>query len=151
MIMDKQKPEDWVSKFFKYLKSVLDKYLQQFERYEELTSFMEDENNLYNKDGSLTVEYQNWIKRFEVYCMDHPIDEFFNREHIEDEKRIEVLRGAKEYISQRRVLKGKYANAESGEDWLNSSFDSEEKKKAFEVLVDNELENILGAMSADNK
>ena len=64
-----------------------------------------------NKDGSLTREYQNWIKRFEVFCMDHPIDEFLESEHKGSMNRIEFLKGAKEYLAHRQELKEKYANS----------------------------------------
>lgn len=147
---DQQVSNTWIEKIFEYLKSILDKYLQQFDKSEELAGFMENEQNLYNKDGSLTREYQNWIKRFEVFCMDHPIDEVLESEHKGDMNRIEFLKGAKEYLSHRQELKGKYANSESGEEWLNTVLDSEEKRKAFETLIDKELEQEINNMSSDN-
>lgn len=150
IIFDKRNRESWISKFFEYLKSILDKYMQQFDKSEELVAFMEDEKNLYNKDGSLTHEYQNWIKRFEVFCMDHPIDEILESQGLEDEKRVKFLKGAKEYLTRRQELKDKYANSEDGEEWLNVAFDSEEKRKAFEALIEQDLEQELSKMSKDN-
>ena len=140
----------WISTFFEYLKSILDKYMQHFDKSEELTAFMENEQNLYNNDGSLTHEYQNWIKRFEVFCMDHPIDEFLESEHKGSMNRIEFLRGAKEYLAHRQELKDKYANSENGEEWLNAVLDSEEKRQAFETLIDKELEHEINNISSDN-
>ncbi len=150
IIFDKRNRESWISKFLEYLKSILDKYMQQFEKSKELTAFMEDEKNLYNKDGSLTQEYQKWIKRFEMFCMDHPIDEILESQNSEDEKRVEFLKGAKEYLTRRQELKDKYANSEDGEEWLNVAFDSEEKRKAFEALIEQDLEQELSKMSKDN-
>ena len=54
----KQKEQDtstWIKKFFDYLESILEKYVQQFKDHEELAAFMKDENNLYNEDGTLTT------------------------------------------------------------------------------------------------
>ena len=145
-----QQTSTWISTFFEYLRSILDKYMQQFDKSKELTAFMQNEQNLYNKDGSLTREYQNWIKRFEIFCMDHPIDKILESEYKGDINRIEFLKGAKEYLSHRQELKGKYANSESGEEWLNTVLDSEEKRKAFETLIDKELEQEINNMSSDN-
>ena len=145
-----QQTSTWISTFFEYLRSILDKYMQQFDKSKELTAFMQNEQNLYNKDGSLTREYQNWIKRFEVFCMDHPIDKILESEYKGDINRIEFLKGAKEYLSHRQELKGKYANSASGEEWLNTVLDSEEKRKAFETLIDKELEQEINNMSSDN-
>lgn len=146
-----QNNKTWISTFFKYLKSILDKYMQQFDKSDELVAFMENEQNLYNEDGSLTREYQNWIKRFEVFCMDHPIDKILESEHKEDMNRIEFLKGAKEYLTHRRELSDKYANSGDEEDWLKGAFDTEEKRKAFETLIDKELEVELDKISIDNK
>lgn len=146
----RQENNAWISKFFEYLKSMLDKYMMQFDKSGELIVFMENGQNLYNKDGSLTHEYQNWLKRFEVFCMDHPIDKMLESEYKGDINRIEFLKGAKEYLSHRQELKGKYANSESGEEWLNTVLDSEEKRKAFETLIDKELEQEINNMSSDN-
>ena len=150
LFIDKQNRESWISKFFEYLKSILDKYMQQFDKTEELVAFMEDEKNLYNKDGSLTQEYQNWIKRFEVFCMDHPIDEILESQNSDDEKRVEFLKGVKEFLARRQELKDKYAKFEDEEEWLNVTFDSEEKRKAFEALIEQDLEQELSKMSKGN-
>ena len=148
---DQQVSNTWIEKIFEYLKSILDKYLQQFDKSEELAGFMENEQNLYNKDGSLTREYQNWIKRFEVFCMDHPIDEVLESEHKGDMNRIEFLKGAKEYLAHRQVLSDRYAKSEDEDEWLNDIFDTDEKRKVFETLIDQELEEELGKMAIDNK
>lgn len=146
-----QDTNTWIKKFFDYLESILEKYMQQFKDHEELSAFMENEQNLYNNDGSLTHEYQNWIKRFEVFCMDHPIDEILESEHKGDVNRIEFLKGAKDYLAHRQELSEKYANSEDEDKWLKDVFDTDEKRKAFEALIDKELEEELGKMAIDNK
>ncbi len=151
MNQKKQDTNLWISRFFEYLKSVLDKYMQQFDKSKELVAFMENEQNLYNKDGSLTREYQNWIKRFEMFCIDHPIDDMLLLDNSANATRIEFLKGVKEYLAHRQELKEKYVNSENGEQWLNDTLDSEEKRKAFETLIDKELEDELKKMSTDNE
>lgn len=146
----RQENNAWISKFFEYLKSMLDKYMMQFDKSGELIVFMENDQNLYNKDGSLTHEYQNWLKRFEVFCMDHPIDKMLESEYKGDINRIEFLKGAKEYLVHRQELKDKYVNSENGEEWLNAAFDSEEKRKAFETLIDMELKQEVSRKSLGN-
>ena len=148
--LKEQYTSTWISTFFESLKSILDKYMQQFDKSKELTAFMQNEQNLYNKDGSLTRDYQNWIKRFEVFCMDHPIDKILESEHKGDINRIEFLKGVKEYLSHRQELMEKYVNSENGEEWLNAALDSEEKRMAFETLIDKELEQEISNMSSDN-
>lgn len=145
-----QQTSTWISTFFEYLRSILDKYMQQFDKSKELTAFMQNEQILYNKDGSLTREYQNWIKRFEVFCMDYPIDKMLESEYKGDMNRIEFLKGAKEYLVHRQELKDKYANSGTGEEWLITALDSEEKRKAFETLIDKELEQEINRKSSDN-
>ena len=149
-----QKGQDtnvWSSRFFDYLKSILDRHMLQFEKSNQLSAFMADDKNLYNEDGSLTYEYQAWIKLFETFCMEHPIDKMLESEYSNCENRLEFLRGAKEYLAHRQELKEKYANCDNGEEWLNVAFDSDEKRKAFETLIDKELEQEISKGSTDNR
>lgn len=146
-----QDTSSWIKKFFDYLESILEKYMQQFKGHEELSAFMEDENNLYDKDGALTQEYKIWIKRFELYCMEHPVDKTIASMHTGNNNRIEFLEEVKDYLAYRQQLKDKYTPSDREEDWLNDVLNSSEKREIFEKLIDKELEQELEKLSAVNK
>ena len=149
----KQKEQDtstWIKKFFDYLESILEKYVQQFKDHEELAAFMKDENNLYNEDGTLTQEYKIWIKKFELYCMENPVDKTIASIHSGNNKRLEFLEQVKDYLAYRQQLKDKYSQSGAEEDWLNDVFNSPEKRVIFEKLIDKELEQELENLSAEN-
>ncbi len=152
--MSNQKEQDtstWIKKFFDYLESILEKYMQQFKGGEELAAFMKDENNLYNADGTLTQEYKMWIKKFELYCMENPVDKTIASMHGGNNNRLEFLKKVKDYLAYRQQLKDKYTKSDSEEEWLNGVFASKEKREFFEKLVNQELEQELEKLSAVNK
>lgn len=149
----KQKEQDtstWIKKFFDYLESILEKYMQQFKDGEKLAAFMKDENNLYNEDGTLTQEYKIWIKKFELYCMENPVDKTIASIHCGNNNRLEFLKKVKDYLAYRQQLKDKYSQSGAEEDWLNDVFNSPEKRVIFEKLIDKELEQELENLNADN-
>ena len=123
--------------------------MQQFKDHEGLSAFMNDENNLYNEDGSLTQEYKIWIKKFELYCMENPVDKTIESIHSGENRRLEFLKNAKEYLTYRQKLKDKYTKSDSEEEWLNAVLDSK-KRELFEKLIDQELEQELEKLNAEN-
>lgn len=145
-----QDTSTWIKKFFDYLESILEKYMQQFKDHKELATFMENENNLYNEDGTLTQEYKIWIKKFELYCMEHPVDKTIASMHTGNNSRIGFLEKVKDYLAYRQQLKDKYTQSDSEEDWLNDVLNSPEKREFFEKLIDKELELELENLSAEN-
>ena len=151
--MSNQKEQDtstWIKKFFDYLESILEKYMQQFKGGEELAAFMKDENHLYNEDGTLTQEYKIWIKKFELYCMENPVDKTLASIHSGNINRLEFLENVKDYLAYRQQLKDKYIQSDSEEDWLNDVLNSSEKREIFEKLIDKELEQELEKLSVKN-
>lgn len=145
-----QDTSTWIKKFFDYLESILEKYMQQFKDHEQLSVFMNDENNLYNEDGSITQEYKTWIKKFELYCMENPVDRTIESIHSGEDRRLEFLKNVKEYLAYRQKLKDKYTKSDSEEDWLNAVLDSKKKRELFEKLIDQELEQKLEKLNAEN-
>lgn len=141
----------WIKKFFDYLESILEKYMRQFKDHEELSTFMNNENNLYNEDGSLTQEYKTWIKKFELYCKGNSVDNTIASIHTGKSNRIEFLKEVKDYLEYRKQLKDKYTKSDNEEEWLNAVFASEGKRELFEKLVNQELEQELEKLSAVNK
>ena len=102
-----------------------------------------------NEDGSLTQEYKIWIKKFELYCMENPVDKTIESIHSGENRRLEFLKNAKEYLTYRQKLKDKYTKSDSEEEWLNAVLDSK-KRELFEKLIDQELEQELEKLNAEN-
>lgn len=145
-----QDTSSWIKKFFDYLETILEKYMQQFKGHKELSDFMKDEKNLYNEDGTITQEYKIWIKIFELYCMENPVDKTIASIHSGNNNRLEFLEKVKDYLAYRQQLKDKYTQSDSEEDWLNDVLNSPEKREFFEKLIDKELELELENLSAEN-
>lgn len=145
-----QDTSSWIKKFFDYLETILEKYMQQFKGHKELSDFMKDEKNLYNEDGTLTQEYKMWIKKFELYCMENPVDKTIATIHSGNSNRLEFLEKVKDYLAYRQQLKDKYTQSANEEDWLNDVLNSPEKREIFEKLIDKELEQELDKLSVKN-
>lgn len=139
-----QDTSTWIKKFFDYLESILEKYMQQLKGHEELSAFMENEENLYNADGSPTEEYREWIKKVEEYVSNgNHIEDIILSEKQVDDDRMNFLKGVKDYIAKRQEITDSYDSSSNSEEWLNKVFDSDdEKKKAFEALINKELEKV---------
>lgn len=145
-----QDTSSWIKKFFDYLETILEKYMQQFKGHKELSDFMKDEKNLYNEDGTITQEYKIWIKKFELYCMENPVDKTIASIHSGNNNRLEFLEKVKDYLAYRQQMKDKYTQSDSEEGWLNDVLNSPEKREMFEKLIDKELEQELENLSAEN-
>ena len=91
-----QDTSSWIKKFFDYLETILEKYMQQFKGHKELSDFMKDEKNLYNEDGTITQEYKIWIKIFELYCMENPVDKTIASIHSGNNNRLSGIPSAVE-------------------------------------------------------
>lgn len=142
------KANDWVAKMFKHLTSVLDKYMQQFPRHEELIAFMKDESQMYDTNGKLTDEYMYWINEFNEFCKKHSLK--YAEEDGLDSNKIEVLKGVEDFLSKQKELMKLYRNSSNKDEWPNEMLDSQEKRDAFDKLIDensnnaiNEFENII--------
>lgn len=128
---------DLGTKMLEHLKSILDKYMKKFPRYEELIAFMQDEKRMYDADGKPSVEYLNLIEEFNKQCASHPIDieEIANEDGLGMDS-IEVLKGAKDFLEKQKELIESYRHSPDKENWVNQVLDSQEKRDTFEQIVE---------------
>lgn len=131
---------DLRTKMFGHLKSILDRYMKQFPDNEELIAFMEDENQMYDANGRLTEEYNNWIRKFNEFCKNHPIE--FKEDEL-DSNKIEVLEGVKDFLSKQKELISSYRNSSNKDEWLNEVLDTKEKRDAFDRLIEESSNNAI--------
>ena len=102
--MDKQKPKDMGSdlpienigesqeqkfseKVWDTFNRILDKFLGRNPKDTELREFMENENNLYDKNGNLTEAYKQHIKEMEDFVSSNSVDikDLLVNDEIDDE------------------------------------------------------------------
>lgn len=135
---------DWGAKMLEHLKLILDKYMKKFPRYEELISVMEDDKKMYDSDGKPSVEYLKLIAEFNKQCTLHPIDiDEIAKEDGLDPNKIEVLKGAKDFLDKQKELIESYRQSPDKDNWVDQILDSEEKRDAFEQIVEGDTNSAL--------
>ena len=138
------KSNEWSSKMLEHLRSILDNYMKKIPQHEELIAFMEDEKQMYDPDGKPSAEYLKLIDEFSKQCATHPIDiEEIAKEDDLDLSKIEVLKGAKDFLDKQKELMKSFREASDKEAWINSELGSEEKREAFDKLVEESTNNAL--------
>ena len=138
--IDSPNSNDWKEKMFKHLKSILDGYVQKFPQYEEFLAFMNNENLLYDENNRPSEEYKKWIEKVDTFCRENPLD--LATEELGKDK-IEVLQGAKDFLDKQKELMKSFREASDKEAWIDSELDSEEKREAFDKLVEGSTNNAL--------
>lgn len=140
---------NWGTKMLEHLQSILDKYMKQFPRYEELIAFMEDEKKMYDVEGKPSVEYLELIEAFNKQCTQHPIEiEEIAKEDGLDPNKIEVLKGAKDFLDKQKELMESYRCSSDKENWADQMLDTKEKRDAFEQIVEESTNNALNDFEA---
>jgi hypothetical protein len=143
---------DWGSKMLEHLKLILDKYMKKFPRYEELISFMEDDKKMYDADGKPSVEYLELIEEFNKQCSQHSIDiEEIAKEDGLDSNKIEVLKGAKDFLDKQKELIKSYRQSSDKDKWADQMLDSKDKRDAFEQIVDESTNSALNEFEVAKK
>ena len=136
--------KDLGTKMLEHLKSILDRYMKKFSRYEELITIMQDEKKMYDTDGKPSVEYLDLIEEFNKQCTLHPIDiEEIAKEDGFDIDRIEVLKGAKDFLEKQKELMESYRHSTDKENWVDQVLDSQEKRDVFEQIVEKSTNSAL--------
>lgn len=138
--IDSPKSSDWKEKMFRHLKSILDGYVQKFPQYEEFLAFMNNENLLYDENNRPSEEYKKWIEKVGTFFRENPIE--LATEGL-DEDKIEVLKGAKDFLDKQKELMKSFRVASDKEAWVDSELDSEEKRETFNKLVEESEKNAL--------
>ena len=154
--------EKLFSQMLTRLNAILEKYMAQYPRYNELKAFMQDENNLYDEDGSIKDKYKEWIEDVEDFSSEHSIKEVLAEFHKGDTTWAAVLEGIEKYVSFNKELLSLYEKAakEEGvtfdvEEWIydqirSSSKDDKEADEKFDTLAkmfSNETLNLLDTSS----
>lgn len=154
--------EKLFSQMLTRLNAILEKYMAQYPRYNELKAFMQDENNLYNEDGSIKDKYKEWIEDVEDFSSRHSVKEVLAEFHKGDSTWSAVYEGIERYVSSNKELLSLYEKAakEEGvtfdvEEWIydqirSSSKDDKEADEKFDTLAkmfSNETLNLLDSSS----
>ena len=136
--------KDLVKRMLDHLKSIFDKYMMKFPKYEELITIMDDEKNIYDVDGKPSVEYSKLINQFDKFCTQNPIDieEIANEDNFDDNK-IEVLKGAKGFLDNQKELMKSYRRSSDKAKWASQILDSKEKRDAFEEILEKSASSII--------
>ena len=141
---------DWGAKMLEHLKIILDKCMKKFPQYEELIVFMEDEKKMYDEEGRPSKEYLEWINKFEEGCESIDIDEIAKEDNF-DTNKLEVLEGAKDFLKKQEELMESYKRSSDKENWADQMLDSEEKRDAFEQIVEESTNRALNNFEAEKK
>lgn len=144
----KAKKREMTNKFLQNLRQVLDKYFNSFPQSEELTKFMQDESRLYDKEGKITPEYEEWISRFEKYSKENPIT--VERDELSENQKA-ILEGAIEYFSLRHDSMEAYEKANNLDEWLEKELPESDQKEAFKKLIKEELEGAVKDLNKNEK
>ena len=118
--------------FLEHLISILDRYLGMFPQHESLTAFMKDEKQMYDENGNPSEQYQEWIRRFNEFCKENPIEDCMGDLNP---NQLEVLKGAREYLNRQKELRESYRASNDKDEWLTSVMDTPEKRQAFDQLL----------------
>lgn len=136
--------KDLVKRMLDHLKSILDKYMTKFPKYEELITIMDDEKNMYDADGKPSVDYFKLVKEFDEYCTQNPIDiEEIAKEDNFDDNKMEVLKGAKDFLDKQKELMESYRCSSDKAKWASQILDSKEKRDAFEEILEKSASGII--------
>ena len=117
--MDKQKPKDMGSdlpienigesqeqkfseKVWDTFNRILDKFLGRNPKDTELREFMENENNLYDKNGNLTEAYKQHIKEMEDFVSSNSVDEDIKDLLVNDEIDDEMYSTIIDFVNRRQ-------------------------------------------------
>lgn len=136
--------KDLVKRMLDHLKSIFDKYMTKFPKYEELITIMDDEKNLYDADGKPSSEYLKLIEEFNNHCAQNPIDidEIAKEDNFDDNK-MEVLKGAKDFLDKQKELMESYRCSSDKAKWASQILDSKEKRDAFEEILEKSASSII--------
>jgi len=112
--------------------ALIDRFLSKKTNYKEDKMFFENDGNLYDEKGELTLEYKAKIKEYEDYLRTNPMSDFLQNEYKENEMDSSVLEGICEFTDKRHELFVEYDRAQKEQGIL---FD--EQKFAEEMAIKN--------------
>lgn len=158
----KEFQQNFAQKVIEKVRHIFDKYMSSYRGYNELKEFMDNDDNLYNPDGSLTEEYKRKIKEVESFVSNNSIDKILEEEIIKTDNDKEVLSGIIDFVERRKEIIKKYTSIQDihGEDFnaehfindlLDKNADNEsEKKQILEFMEDLAERDALNSLNDDD-
>lgn len=126
--------------------SILDKFLSKHPRDKEIRDFMNNEENLYNEDGTLTEVYEQQIKDMEAYVLSNPIDDDIMTLLAQNDIDASMYSSIIRFVNQRSVIIKEFEKSEDMEEedfspenfvkeiLLNNSYTERERKQILETM-----------------
>ena len=180
--MDKQKPKDMGSdlpienigesqeqkfseKVWDTFNRILDKFLGRNPKDTELREFMENENNLYDKNGNLTEAYKQHIKEMEDFVSSNSVDEDIKDLLVNDEIDDEMYSTIIDFVNRRQDIIQEFTREQRKKkdsfnpdtfifNLVNENTSSEEERKqllgAIENLAQEDTLNALDDQQVSN-
>ena len=180
--MDKQKPKDMGSdlpienigesqeqkfseKVWDTFNRILDKLLGRNPKDTELREFMENENNLYDKNGNLTEAYKQHIKEMEDFVSSNSVDEDIKDLLVNDEIDDEMYSTIIDFVNRRQDIIQEFTREQRKKkdsfnpdtfifNLVNENTSSEEERKqlleAIENLAQEDTLNALDDQQVSN-
>lgn len=163
--MDKQKPKDMGSdlpienigesqeqkfseKVWDTFNRILDKFLGRNPKDTELREFMEDENNLYDKNGNLTEAYKQHIKEMEDFVSSNSVDKDIKDLLVNDEIDDEMYSTIIDFVNRRQDIIQEFTREQRKKkdsfnpdtfiiNLVNENTSSEEERKQLLEAIEN--------------
>lgn len=163
--MDKQKPKDMGSdlpienigesqeqkfseKVWDTFNRILDKFLGRNPKDTELREFMENENNLYDKNGNLTEAYKQHIKEMEDFVSSNSVDEDIKDLLVNDEIDDEMYSTIIDFVNRRQDIIQEFTREQRKKkdsfnpdtfifNLVNENTSSEEERKQLLEAIEN--------------
>lgn len=180
--MDKQKPKDMGSdlpienigesqeqkfseKVWDTFNRILDIFLGRNPKDTELREFMENENNLYDKNGNLTEAYKQHIKEMEDFVSSNSVDEDIKDLLVNDEIDDEMYSTIIDFVNRRQDIIQEFTREQRKKkdsfnpdtfifNLVNENTSSEEERKqlleAIENLAQEDTLNALDDQQVSN-
>ncbi len=180
--MDKQKPKDMGSdlpienigesqeqkfseKVWDTFNRILDKFLGRNPKDTELREFMENGNNLYDKNGNLTEAYKQHIKEMEDFVSSNSVDEDIKDLLVNDEIDDEMYSTIIDFVNRRQDIIQEFTREQRKKkdsfnpdtfifNLVNENTSSEEERKqlleAIENLAQEDTLNALDDQQVSN-
>ena len=172
--MDKQKPKDMGSdlpienigesqdqkfseKVWDTFNRILDKFLGRNPKDTELREFMENENNLYDKNGNLTEAYKQHIKEMEDFVSSNSVDEDIKDLLVNDEIDDEMYSTIIDFVNRRQDIIQEFTREQRKKkdsfnpdtfifNLVNENTSSEEERKQLLEAIENLAQDTLNAL-----
>ncbi len=133
--------------------NLINHFLQKKTNYNNDLLFFENDENLYNVDGTLTQHYRDKIKEYEKYLLNNPISTFLINNESTDNTDIAVIQSIKDFTEKRVEIMNEYdnENREKGSIFSPISFIKERSMQSVECMKEKEdISHTIDAIIEDD-